>query len=533
MRNINICVIITFIIIFFTSNSNSFFCEALEAKWTPNEKDGNGGGGPLPLSQNQRQQLLELEQTITNSNDPEGTLRHVAKSNNMSPEDLIQMLQQNRQDLEQVSGQATASISNRASTTLPRKLLNMFYAIILMTIRMAKLHPKAFIFALLTITAFGYGTTMAPKTGLVLSSKPSLFSNGHSTVYAPPSSYIQEYMSNNFAIGRKQKQLNPSISKINLSRTRKDMLIEIFDDNDSDDKYDTYFKDGVQEIPTGRKALHDTYKQLSFAITSRKSISLESFFLNSEDEDDSETYDAISNIVFTAGQQILNAKRFTEFTQPKLYLHSRKKLLCLVMKKLGDFNRFGIQPLAIAREENVCLSTVDISEIAFYTVKGGHFDGELLIAIEKWTKDSNDNTIDDDDDELENETSESDVSMDEINHNNSKDIQVVVNVSLLIPKKGRKVSKKLAKQLVSSISNSISSSIMIEAKKNISRTKQLGMLKQNTQKYAKQRRFERSENVKKIEEMAKDRKRRWQRGSTGNGGRFRPSGDRMKSPNNC
>jgi hypothetical protein len=32
--------------------------------------------------------------------------------------------------------------------------------------------------------------------------------------------------------------------------------------------------------------------------------------------------------------------------------------------------------------------------------------------------------------------------------------------------------------------------------------------------------------------MAEDRRRRWQRGNP-DAGRWRPSGDRMKSPNNC
>ena len=41
-----------------------------------------------------------------------------------------------------------------------------------------------------------------------------------------------------------------------------------------------------------------------------------------------------------------------------------------------------------------------------------------------------------------------------------------------------------------------------------------------------------SSNERKMEEMAEDRRRRWQR-SNPDAGRYRPSGDRMRSPNNC
>ena len=140
-------------------------CEALEATWTPNEKDG---GGQLPLSQNQRQQLLELEQTITNSPNPEETLQHVAELNKMSPEDLVSMLQQNRRDLESASGAAQMSMTSRASETLPRRFLNLVYSLILMMGRYAAMNPKGFSVLMVTIMLFGYGAITAPRTGIVL-----------------------------------------------------------------------------------------------------------------------------------------------------------------------------------------------------------------------------------------------------------------------------------------------------------------------------------------------------------------------------
>ena len=55
----------------------------MEATWTPNEEDG----GPLPLSKKQRMELAQLDQAISNSPDPEATLRQVASSNGMDPQE--------------------------------------------------------------------------------------------------------------------------------------------------------------------------------------------------------------------------------------------------------------------------------------------------------------------------------------------------------------------------------------------------------------------------------------------------------------
>jgi len=258
------------IALIFSTNysSNVMQCEALEATWTPNDQDSNG---PLPLSQNQRQQLLQLEQTITSSPDPDGTLRHIAEQNQMSPEDLVSMLQQNRRDLESASGQATASLANRASSTLPRKMLNLIYAFFAMLARYAMINPKGFTVLLLTISLFGYGAITAPRTGIVLSKSTSLISNGHTTLFSPPAQYIHNYLSNHV----KGKRKESSISKIGLSRGRKDVLLDIFENSDEDeDLYKTYFEDGIQTYKTGRKSTHDTFKSMQFAVTSRKTVPL-------------------------------------------------------------------------------------------------------------------------------------------------------------------------------------------------------------------------------------------------------------------
>jgi hypothetical protein len=72
---------------------------ALKAKWTPN--DDSEENPSLPLSMKQRKQLLQLQQVIDTSPNPKATLAQVAKSNNMSPNALTNMLEKNARDLQQ------------------------------------------------------------------------------------------------------------------------------------------------------------------------------------------------------------------------------------------------------------------------------------------------------------------------------------------------------------------------------------------------------------------------------------------------
>ena len=77
----------------------------LEATFTPAEGQGaQDAGGPLPQSQNQRDQLLQLEDAILNSPNPQETLIEVAKANGMQPQDLVDLLQRNRADMEMAAG---------------------------------------------------------------------------------------------------------------------------------------------------------------------------------------------------------------------------------------------------------------------------------------------------------------------------------------------------------------------------------------------------------------------------------------------
>lgn len=525
-------LVIIFMLLISAQNKHFTVCQALEAKWTPNDKDGSGG--PLPQSQNQRQRLLDLEQAIKSAPDPEKTLREVAKNNNMSPEDLVQMLQQNRQDLQR------ASHMQSATNTPPRQLLQLLGSICVMVGRYASHHPRSFGVTVATLLLLLYALYMGPRTGVVLSTKKGLLlSNGHTTMWEPPTAYIHNYMNTHYHhSSSRRKGMTPSIplDRIGLSSQRKGILLQL-DDGDSSDSIPLPI-DTLTVDPVGRKAKHPLNKKLSLVVTARKSIP----YVTNEDDAD---------IAYRCGQNILSTRRFTEFTPdhtPLTKFHStstnkKKQGGALIVQKMGDFCRFGIQPLALSHEENVRLpSGDDLSMVSFYTLKGGHFDGELLISLQR--KSGNTDTEDEDEEEEEEmeEKKEEGTHSDDASDNKDDDkhlvhgedkSQVIVTVSLIVPKKGRKLSKKRASQLVTALSASIASSVSMETRKTTSRKSQLHSLQQTTHSRAEKRRHQRSENDKKLEEMASDRKRRWRRGSSPDAGRFRPSGDRMRSPNNC
>jgi hypothetical protein len=95
-----------------------------------------------------------------------------------------------------------------------------------------------------------------------------------------------------------------------------------------------------------------------------------------------------------------------------------------------------------------------------------------------------------------------------------------------------KLSKKKAEKLVSMLAKSMVTSILMQSKQTLARQSQSRGYRGRAQGRAMEKRHLRFENEKKQEEMAEDRRRRWQRGNP-DAGRYRPSGHRMRSPNNC
>jgi len=476
---------------------NDKCCYGLEASFTP--ASGDNGGGPLPLSQNQRNELLQLEQAITSSPNPQETLAHVASQNGMSADELYNLLVRNRQDMEMAGGGGggaggqTEAMKRHAGSSLPRKILGLFYGIIGIMIRYAQKHPRGFGMFMAVLLSVLYYIIMAPRTGLVLSTSTNLLSNGHTTLLAPPTQYLTNYLSSLQAEDSLPMGTKAGFSHKYISFMEKEMEEEEDDTIVLMNKLPK--KSNVATIFTGQKFIPSN---IIMPPSSKND--------NSNDEDTLKQTMA-SHLIFNAASQIFTTKRFSEFKPPdassvaqSLRFHTKNDAALLVLKQMGNYRRFGIQPLQLTHEEyddnRECM--------VFSTLTGGHFDGELCVWITK----------NDDDDEEEEEKG------------------IMIHIALIIPKNGRKPSKKITNTLLSTLLHSVSASTILQAKQTYARQSQSKLFHSAAKTRATEKRSLKYDLQKKQEEMAKDRRRKWQRQNK-DAGHYRPSGARMRSPNNA
>lgn len=443
-----------------------------EIEWTPNDDAANA---PLPLSMNQRQQLLQLQDAISSSPNPNDTLVQVAEANDMSPQDLVNMMDKNNRDLQQDPSLAQPS-------TLPRTIMKLTTSLGVIVSQAAKKSPQTFTVLATVCLIVLYTLIAVPRTGLVLSSSRGLLSKGPTTLAAPPVKYLQRLVD------------SPRLETRKISiKTKKT-------------KWDDLFlkRDGVEIHKLPRKS------ELTQAFTAQVSVTADALLKQFKVADDQEQEDddqvlqnnreEIIELLFEHAATMLSTRQLTEFVQdtplPKLrFLASgggRQKHGILVVPGLGNWARYGLVYLQVSRQLE---SDLD-SSLTFSTFKGGHFDGQLHVSIQKYRG------------------------------------KIVVRAHLVVPKKGRKINKKLASRLVQALAESLATSSERRAQQALARRSQSSRFKGKAHRRANERRRTRFEKEKEIEEMSDDRRRKWQR-SNPDAGRYRPSGDRQRSPNNC
>lgn len=550
-------------------------CHAIEAKWTPADgggeagnggdggdgADGGGTGGPLPLSQNQRDQLLSLEDAIVNSPNPQDTLIKIAEGNDMSPRELVDLLERNRADMEaagvvQPRGGGPGGGGMRVGgNTLPRRILGLVLSLLSALGKAARSHPQTFAILLSCMMLSLYATVQAPRTGIVMSTGPNalLLSGGHSTFFVPPAKYVTRYMeSTKFCSAESSISKRISGRAGSLSR----LLVEELSGEEDGQRRDML--DGTVFVKAGGRK-----SSFGLAVVARRTVDVSSLVpelgddagagrtgrireggdvndqdddeeddnVNEDDEVDERTIllQEATDATFDAALTVLSSRRFTEFasvddTDQLVRFQSTPSSsgdggsrragggvgggAVLVVKSMGDFGRYGLQPLRVAHQEE----STDSASVIYYTVKGGHFDGEIRLAV----------GINDGLDDDEGEGDEDD----------DRAPSIVITVNLVVPKKGRKVGKKYAERIVSTIADSMATSVTTQAKQSLARRNISSRYRGRVSTGASERRQIRFDNERKMEEMAEDRRRRWQRRNP-DAGRYRPSGDRMRSPNNC
>lgn len=469
---------------------------ALEASFThAPDKDTGSTDGPLPLSQNQRNQLLQLDQQITQSPNPNETLQKVAEANGMEASELGDMLMRNRRDMEMAGGGGGGG-GVRTVNSLPRQMIRMFSTFVLLGCKAASNHPQRASFIALTLITIIYVMLSAPRNGILMSGGSGIMSSGRTTFLLPPQHHLSNYLTSD-----KFRHLKGSMTAL-----KKGGLADLFSD------YKT--NDGIHIASLTKK----DKKQLSQVVSIVKSVPFE-VLLPSEEEleaihdnevetnsqqlsddelrgmlEERSWQDSIE-VAFNSAESIIAARRFSEFiAAPSNRIRfvargKEKENAVLALKGLGNWKRYGVVPLRVANEEQ----DENMSSVIYYTLKGGHFDGELKVSVEKKVDDEGDDNV-------------------------------VISISLLIPKGGRKMNTKLASKMLTMLADSIVTSTMTAARQTVSRKLQSTVYRGKAKSRAVEKRSTAFDNIQKMEEMAADRRRRWQRNNQGSGGSYRPTG---------
>jgi hypothetical protein len=431
-------------------------------------------------------QLLKLDDAIRNSPNPESTLNQVAEANQMPPEELLRMLERNHREMEAAGG--TSVMDTRSN--LIWKLASSVGVVVAQA---AAKHPKLFVLTIAALVCILVVATTAPSTGLVLSTHRSLVSGGPTTFWSPPAKYIRH----RFLDTDKQRRGLLSVGQGDFSEQLRALLSE------------------EQEDVTWQKVPRKQNSEMKFVASTHSSIDTSKFVPQSISQDVDgelsseeaasrvEELEEAMNLLLEHASNLLGSLDLTEFVDSSKSIRlvtddrpSRKQNAVLVVAGMGDLNRFGLQPLRVTSESD----SKERLSLTLSTLKGGHCDAQLHVSIERSTTERS---------------------------------VVDIRTSFVFPRSGRKtLGRSVALRIIQGLNESIETSLRTRMRQSIARRSQSSHFQGKAQSRAKERRDTRSSKERAMEEMAEDRRRRWQRKNP-NTGSYRPSGDRMRSPKNA
>ena len=171
---------------------------------------------------------------------------------------------------------------------------------------------------------------------------------------------------------------------------------------------------------------------------------------------------------------------------------------------LGILGRYGMVRYQLIQQ----LETDTMASVTLATLKGDFFDGHLHLEVRQVMEEEG-----------------------EEDHPSKGSTSRVVLVAYLgVPRRGRTLNNKtVAQQMVSALVESVGTSTTQRVRQTLARRSIGKRFKVASSQRASDRRKSRFQREQLIEDMAEDRRRKWQRGNP-NAGRWTPTGDRMKSP---
>ena len=499
----------------FAANNGMVRAE-MQASWTPNEEERTA----LPMSMNQRQQLLQLQQAIQNSPDPNGTLQQVAQSNGMSPNDLVDMLNQNARDLQEDPAllQELQQHARGLSNSIPKMIMKMVAGLAVAIRQSAGQNPRAFSVTAISVLLIFYTLLAIPRTGLQISSGRNLLtlSSGPTTVFSPPNRYLHKVIGKTAAM-RTPPKLSVQSLKKDWDDLLRPMIRELAKNGPSDDDLDEEDGNAYGMVEVHKLGRRDSLKQ---AITAQYVLEpdtlLKQFPLGETIEELEAEREKVLDMLYSNAANLLTERNLVEFSAATK-AKDRLKSVCgdgkkndeygskdygvVVVPGLGNLGRYGLMHWRVTSETTEkATSSTSSSTLTLTTLKKkGFFDGQIHIDVRKIPQ---------------------------------HDGMLVVQVSLAVPKGGKKLQSQKAQILVDEMARSLLQSASRLTKQRLSRQMQGKRFKDTGSKRAENRRKERFDRERLLEEMATDRRRRWQKQNP-DAGRYRPSGRRMQSPNNC
>jgi hypothetical protein len=535
----------------------------MQAQWTPN--DQNDGSGPLPLSMQQRQQLLQLEQQIASSPNPSATLEHVAQQNGLSASDLSRMLQRNQADLQAAgaagSGGAAsmvgAAAQRRGSSSRQHVVWTALTTVTSLVGRIVAHHPRWATLLVATLMCVWYVSCVAiPSTGCTWSTGPrqAWRTKGATTLWSPPLSHVQDLVNTMPLPTTSWASLHDDEDEI-WSSFSPDRLYNVLQANDGS----TTIQDGVtwHNTRTSNKKKRRFQKAVTTQVTrvlsnpDVASLSMDDTARDSYQQQQSELY-------LMYATQILHNLDLTEFAslesdqdtrstshrghspRDKLILVADRRLpfgedeawhddsnehepqvstsnpspcqaAILVVPGLGDWSRYGLLPLLawpLYDDDDKSVS------LRLTVAPGGHWDGDLVVSVTILPTPSNE--------------SEEDESLDD-----SLSVQVRVTLLARAGKGCVAPTRAMATTLTRALARSVSTSLHQRVGMVQTRSRQSHTLQSATRQFALTKRGHRSRLERQMEEMAVERRRKWQRRNPSGVSNYRPSGERQRSPNHA
>lgn len=502
-------VVVLFCIVFLSSwtSTSTLQAEATDIKWTPNEEPK-----APEYSMQERQMLMQLDQHISSSANPQETLQQLAEANQLPPQELVDILMENRQFMAEHGG-GPSSIAGRRPLTIAA----------IQTVASAVSRAKQFALqnprkasALLSMSVVSlYIGWNAPRNGVMLGSSGR--GRGPSSMFVPPQDYLEETLleqdwwesptAPSTSAHQDESYVWKEIEKAMKSKkkaNRNDHQVRWHSNLGKGRKGD---KKGIQKAAIIERAV-----DLSGIIPDNKDDS------NAEEGDDQlSTTDILQDLFLDQTKRLLYLNpQLTEFASDKnrirFILSETGDFAILIVPGLGRMGTVGFVPLVIhwdtEDDDEEIESSGAVASIVLSTLPGTFWEGQdIYIRV------------------LQGKTK----GVSKRNRAQQSSLETVVQVAMTKSHKAMSFPKKLVNSIVDTICTSVQSSLETRTKQAWVRQGQSARFKGRAKQAAQNRRKTRASLERQLEEMATDRRRRrFQKNP--DQGRYRPSGDRMRSP---